>query len=222
MRFIEIITLYDQHDNEIGSIYPRRAKQLVLKGRADWLEEGRTLKMNPSSPATEENETMIESIQTNDGIKTVTSEADSLLMNQAMQNVKERKILIKHILVYIAGWFLLVVMADTIFYNTQHPSARTGQTISRDLRAIRVEDASEISAIQQATYFIEYHTGSGYTPPVFYVLLGVMLTWGGWIAVRVGQFIAKRPHTFFIKRFRPDPVLREYNRLKRMSSDEIM
>jgi hypothetical protein len=65
------------------------------------------------------------------------------------------------------------------------------------------------------------HTRHHYTPYVFFVLVGMMLVWGAWVAKSVYLY-AKRHMNFQMPKWRerPGALEREYNRLKRRAEEE--
>ena len=56
------------------------------------------------------------------------------------------------------------------------------------------------------------------TPVLWHYIIGAMLAWGGWIAYRVLKRTTRRLRARARKMGRPDPVTREYQRLKDMAS----
>lgn|GEM_PF-1030150 len=232
--FIENITLYDQRKIKIGHIYPRRAKQLVLRGRAVWLDEGQALQMMPdidvtdsSSTIIEEEETMIDDIYpTNDGSKAMVAaskmdEADSLLMYQAKQNVKDKKNLVKHVLAFIAAWPVLGIFYEAAIQDMVSPN---WWRVSRAIQNISAHIANDyMMYVDELRWAVEWHFRRGYTPGIWYVLLGVMLAWGSWIAIRVlrrvSAPVARKMRSIFSKKTKLDPVIEEYNRLKSLSRE---
>ncbi|MDR0272857.1 MAG: hypothetical protein LBI27_06030 [Clostridiales bacterium] len=187
-------------------------------------------------------------IQTNDGTmipatKDAMAEADNLLMEKAKQNVRERKHLIRLVAVCAAAWIMLPILHEAIFVRP-HSSYWEGQHVSDHLfdmsttyynaafeLGIPANTAFELGipantvhasiipesvvvAMNDAAHYIQNNTGYQYTPPMFYVLLGVLLAWSGSLAVRVCKLILKRPRASS----KPDPVLKEFNRLKSLYS----
>lgn len=232
--FIGDITLLNQHGNKISSIYPRRAKQLVLKGKAKWLKEGKTLQMisedvTSSSTIHEEEITMTdEKIYTNNGEPTAVSstlpDADTLLLYKAKQNVKDKKNLAKHALAYVAAWPLLGLFYAVFVEGMIHPR---WWSINNSLRNL-----DELFSYIPDTYHwmlnnvmrdMEWQFTRHYIPPAWYLILGAMLAWGGWIAIRYVKRIAdpasNRFRKGFIKKEKPDPIMQEYNRLKDIAED---
>jgi len=217
--FIESITLYDQRNKKIGNIYPRRAKQLVLKGRASWLDEGSSLQIvsnitDSSSTTIKEEKAVIDDnvFQSNNRPKAAMSdpgEADVLLMYQAKQNVKDRKNLIRHVIAFLAAWPVLA-----IFHNSASGVHPRWWDISQNLNHVIEFIPEEYAWVLND---IEWFFFSRYTPEIWYVFLGAVLAWGGWLALRIAKRVVKRFRTS--SKVKPDPVLQEYNRLKGMASD---
>ena len=122
-----IINLYD-HDNKIGSVYPRHAKQLVLKGRASWLEEGKSLIISNSSPTTIKEELPMTSItdshvyQSNERserfetertapISSVDLEHERLLIAMATKRISERKQFLVHSIMFLPVAFFILLFS---------------------------------------------------------------------------------------------------------------
>jgi len=193
----------------------------VLKGRATWLDEGSSLQIvsdiaDSSSKTIKEEKTVIDDnvFQSNDRPKTAAAvadsgEADVLLMYQAKQNVEDKKNLIKHVVAFIAAWPALIIFH--VSANGVHPR---WWSISHDLSALSAYIPEEYAWLMGN---IEWYFLSGYVPSIWYVSVGMVLAWGGWIAVRIAKRTVKRFQTR--SKAKPDPVLQEYNRLKNMVSD---
>jgi len=171
-------------------------------------------------------------------------DADALLLYQAKQNVKEKKNLAKHALAYIAAWPVLGILYATLVENAIHPRwwniaqdiANLDTTVNNIITEyyIMLENAvadawvsspSNLTwSIQRVTNEITWLLRRHYTPPIWYILMGVMLAWGGWVVVRCVKYsanpVSKRLRKGFTKKDKPDPVMQEYNRLKGMAEDE--
>ena len=111
------IVLYDKNDERVGETYPRRAKQLIRSGRASWLIEGQSMRIDTDidlyPPVEEDLVPMTETIYTNNG--TIIEEPTSsppeasmdLLRYIAKRNVSEKRSFFRHIAAYILAWPLL-------------------------------------------------------------------------------------------------------------------
>ena len=193
----------------------------MLKGKAAWLDEGSSLQIvsnitDSSSTTIKEEKTVIDDnvFQSNDRPKATvivadSDEADVLLMYQAKQNVKDKKNLIKHVVAFIAAWPALAIFH--ISANGVHPR---WWSISHDLNALSAYIPEEYDWVLSN---IQWYFLSGYVPGIWYVSLGAVLAWGGWIAIRIAKRTAKKFRTS--SKAKPDPVLQEYKRLKSMVSD---
>jgi hypothetical protein len=219
--FIGSITLYDKKSKKIGSLYPRRAKQLVLSGKAAWLDEGRSLQMasditDSSSANFKEEKIVIDDnfFQTNEAHRasataSVPCEPDVLLMYQAKQNVKDKKNLIKHILAFIVAWPVLGI----IYSNLVGGLNPRWWSVVENLGIIRGYIPEEHGWV---LHHLENYFRWGYVPSTWYIFLGAVIAWGGWILFRIAKRVVRRIQ----KRSKLDPVLQEYNRLKGMVSDK--
>jgi len=241
--YIEIITLYDHKSQKIGSTYPRRAKQLVLKERAVWLVEGRALQMISDEPSSatifEEEKIMIDDVYlSNDNIEarpkyrpvsgatgitstvstdTEVTEADSLLLYQARQNVKNKQNLIKHIVAYIITWPLLGIFYAAVLINTVSSFWwRASHIISSLEYVVLYVPEHHSHQVRDAIWFINRHFGHGYVPVIWYMIMGAMLAWSGYIIIRIIKYAARSraKKRAMGKRAKPDPITREYNRLR--------
>jgi len=224
---IEIITLYDPRNKRIGNIYPRRAKQLVLTGRAIWLEEGHSLQMisDASSAAILEEEIpMTEDTVylTNDNTEvraTTVAEVDSVLLYQARLNVKDKGNLIKHLIAYAIAVPVLGIFFYAVLENATHPQWwRASRVFVSELGYVTAYLPEEMHwRVHEAIHFADRYFGRGHTPTIWYVIVGAMLAWGGWILHRIIKRVAKPIARRFRNRGKAklDPVMEEYNRLKR-------
>ena len=226
---IENIILYDQRNKKIGNIYPRRAKQLVLKGRAAWLDEGRSLQMipdvNDSSSETFKEETfMFDDLTcpTNGKPEEAVPEmsvGDYLLMYQAKQNVKNRKNLFKHVLAFIAAWPILGFFYATVFSGMTHPRNWHHINVVEQLYRLYPASTNEQqifndNIVHDVVNVITWYFRHGHTPDIWFVIVGAMLAWYGWIMIRVLKPVPRKIRSFFKTKDKPDPVMQEYYRLK--------
>ena len=210
---------------------------MLLKGRAAWLEEGRALQMIPDATSSytttsKEEIPLIDDYvcRTNDGAEAVPAAskvADDFLLSQAKQNVEDRKNLQKHAAIYIAGWLVWTILLAAFFDTAKHPAFGQINSAIKDWNIIMAGNDAALSAnalqnLDSAIRRAEYYLGAGYTHPMFYVTLGAMIAWSGWLVFRIVKYVSKRYHANSRKRHRPDPVIKEYNRLKSIASDGIL
>lgn|GEM_PF-1165565 len=120
LDFLEKITVFDSRENVVGKTYVRRAKQLVIKGRAHWSDDGRAIILADDDEDFEMEETNMDIPNTNGkladyGVRPAPepppAEADNeLLMYIARRNVREKRNLFWHIIampvVLIISWIL--------------------------------------------------------------------------------------------------------------------
>jgi hypothetical protein len=235
--------LYDRHGDKIGSLYPRRAKQLLLKGRADWLEEGRSLQLvanirdsSETHEFKEENEMTDEHVYTNNGkpipaaaLPAEAADIDGVLLFQARLNIKDKQNLIYHVIAILITILLLglthsiryVDVTHTYHNYPQHPDTWiiTDSLRNHSPATFRFFVAHEIDMlVSEALY--EISQGSHQIHPAWYAAWGAIIFWGCWIFIRVIKRLAygaRVSRVGSIRRVRPDPVMEEYNRLKRMT-----
>ena len=226
---VEPISLYDPSDHMIGRVYPRRAKQLVLKGKAVWLDEDRTLRLItdiPSAKNLEEERTVTDdTLYPNNGRPEPPasggSAPDALLLYQAKQNVRDKKNLIRHTIAFAAVCLLLLVVYEEVVSDAIHPAwravDRTVQSL-HDVLPYIPED--QWWPVNEATWQLEASYTYNYVPNVWYVFVGALLAWGGWILFRFIKRAAFKFRAASARKSRPDPVLQEYRRLKNLAADE--
>jgi len=216
-------------------VFPRRAKQLVLKGQAQWLEEGHTLQLihdaaivsatipeeetkmttitddDTTCPPNERSTKKNEAIPITEAAMLPLTETDSLILYKAQQNVKAKKRLYHHFIAFVLAWVLLGMFYGGVIERTVHPSWRR---VTQNINLIEEHiPASAPWGVTNALNNIEWYFTSRYTPPIWHVLMGIMLAWGGWIVYQsINGATAKRRSSR--KKSKPDPVLQEYNRLK--------
>ncbi|MCL2014798.1 MAG: hypothetical protein FWG68_00960 [Defluviitaleaceae bacterium] len=157
-----IIVLYDDKNEKIGSIYPRRAKQLVLRGQAAWIAEGESVKMNadfsPFSKVSKisKEEKLMTDVKTNGVPKVAEFEPferdippteptepplsapdnpDNLIYEQAKKNLQAKTALLKLVALTIGLWLLMPVLHDGVFSNMAHPSTHNADSIRSNLQS---------------------------------------------------------------------------------------
>ena len=152
-------------------------------------------------------------------------DTDALLLYKARQNVKNRKNLLKHILAFIAAWPLLGIFYASTISNVVHPR---WWSVSNQLQELynlsQYLPEEHYWVLNSLTNTISWYFRNGHTPSIWYMIVGAMLAWGGWIAVRFIKIVilplTKKLRAGASKKTKPDPVIQEYNRLKSMASDE--
>ncbi|MCL1883200.1 MAG: hypothetical protein FWF81_05535 [Defluviitaleaceae bacterium] len=154
-----------------------------------------------------------------------TEEADALLLYQAKVNVKDKRNLFKHILAFIVAWPILGVFYEGVLSNITHPSLWRASNIINSLTAVQPYLPIEGSAgVSSAVSFMNSYFRHNYVPEIWYVIVGMMLAWGAWIAFRVAKrmtiSVSKRFRTYFAKKGKLDPVMQEYNRLRGLAKEE--
>ena len=144
--------------------------------------------------------------------------ADELLLYQAKQNVNDKRNLIRHVAVFIISLPVLLFFYAGVFQQVQHPRWNNLQaaflTLDRAWEYLPEEYTWAIARVNNLQWYFRH----GYTPAIWYVIVGAMLAWGMWIAFR----IAKRVVGLLKRKVKADPVVLEYNRLKRMAHEEAM
>ena len=219
--YIEPIALYNQQQEKVGETYPRRAKQLVLKGRAVWLKENAALQltMNACSPTVIKEESTMKDMNMPFDLQ----KGDELLMYFAKKNVQEKRSLIKHIAAFALASLVLYILFEN-FAIGSHPMSHLALRSIDELTAIaNISDPTTRSNSHiglsddsfRSVYRIVVSTIS-YIHPIWYFIVGIMTAWGGWVFVRFSAYIAVRIRTRNPKRH--DPVAAEYMRLKSMTS----
>lgn len=220
-NLIQQVVVIDENGTQIGMTFPKRAKQLINKQRALWHDEAHTtICLLPEM----KEDTILENDFTNRmsaGVeKTIGyAEDNNLLLFLAQKNVTERKNLIKHIMAYVATGIVVVFLYASFFVNSVHPFSSEAWNAIRYLDEIRpLIPESYIGNIDEVDWFINYSTNN-YTHPLWYIILGVMFAWGGWITVNVVKRAIRYYMPKFLKKAKPDPIILEYQRLKNMVSD---
>jgi len=216
---IQQLTVYDQHGAQVGMTFPKRARQLVSKQRALWHDDTHTsIRLLPEDKAEAAHD---EDFAKDDTQKAfVTPGSNDLLLYLAKKNVREKRNLVRHVLAYIAVWPVIMMFYIGFLANTRHPFYHWLIEANRLLgefstfRTLSWHSYDAIWAVNNLAY--------SHTHPLWYVILGVMLAWGVWIAARVVKRVANsRRHARF-KKARPDPVQLEYQRLKDMAADGVV
>jgi hypothetical protein len=174
----------------------------------------------------EDESKMEESLYVSNGSPSVTykeSKPDKLLMYKAKQNVKDRRNLVKHILVFIAICPVLLIFYTGVVQSAMSNAYWDFISAIGILSSGIPYTADYINQIyDHLLWLVDLHFFRGYTPGYWYVLMGIMLAWFGWIMQRIFRRVYKRVYRLVIGIFRggsagkerPDPVMQEYKRLK--------
>lgn len=215
---IEQLTVYDESGAPIGMTFPKRARQLISKQRALWHDDTHTaIRLLPETKA----DTAAVEYQDldDDDLEDTTgfTGSDDLLLYLAKKNVREKRNLLKHIVAFIAAWPMIIIFYDVVLSNVRHRSHWRLDSIMWQLGGIRqyLPDESEwvINDIEWSVRSIVYNI----THPLVFGIIGFMVAWGAWILLRcVKRVIMLR--TTRDGRVKPDPVQKEYQRLKSASA----
>ena len=228
---ISKVILYNQLNETVGKIYPRRAKQLVLNGRAIWLDEGQAVQivqniMDIPSEIKKEEISMIDEhacITNGEREEAVHAleEVDVLLMYQAKQNVNDKRNLIGHVAAYLFALPFWGIVFSGIFLNMNHPHPmwRNFTSSLSQIWELTPHLPEEYLWITHNIWnSAEINFVSRNVPGLWYVTVGIMLAWGFWIAVRVVRRVKtpvmQKVWAMLTKKDKPDPIVQEYNRLK--------
>jgi len=218
------ITVFDESNAEIGQTYPRRAKQLVTKGRAVWQDDRqRAIRMTPKEADKE----------------TMKMEHDFIdneeLMQTAKSNVRLKRSLICHLIAFLIAAPLIFAFFDGFMVSSVGRYTYTAvenHTIVSSLRELNtmafqfshVGDTAASAIIAQATSDLVNsfsladleQMGSQVithaTPTfdaVWYFVWGAYFAWG--------VFILSRLVVYFLPKIRhreQRQVSAEYSRLK--------
>ena len=149
-------------------------------------------------------------------------EADALLLYQAKQNVKDKKNLVRHIVAYVAALPVLAIFygIGSVSDGVHYP--RPQFSVLWDLFPYVPEQYHGIlgNAINELEW--TYHHSYNYAIDLWLVAFGMMVAWGGWIAVRIAKRVLRNMSEKSTRNEKPDPVIQEYQRLKRMAENEMM
>lgn len=224
----------------MGNTYPRRAKQLVHNGRAVWLEENSTIKLlddEPETappPASKERILMEETtVFLNNGATPIDLAGDDLLMYQAKQNVKDKKNLKIHVILFLVVFPFIAGLnfTSTTSHGILHNEARNLQARAyhaENQTNVLQEQIPEAAAHNIFTLIDAAHSASNEMHHVastqgpsnaWYVVFGAYLAWGAWIAYRIVKIIV--PNLSRKTGRKLDPVVLEYNRLKSMTVQDL-
>lgn len=109
---IQQITIYNKTGEKIGITFPKRAKQLVNKQKAQWADELHTKIYLISAESQEDNNKLSDKSQLDN------SYDDEKLLELAVKKVKRQNRLICHLVIYILSLICLVILNENGFYFT--------------------------------------------------------------------------------------------------------
>ncbi|MCL2415781.1 MAG: hypothetical protein FWD01_03105 [Defluviitaleaceae bacterium] len=194
------ISVYDKEDKFLGITFPRRAKNLISKGRAKWTDETQCSIIlqeieivgiddeefyDPNDPTNEIYQTLetYEEYEPAYPIMHETSEVnEELLLHIASENVKRRRRFYLSLAGFPIALILSTILHDVYVYNVPH----------------------NIFNFQLS---IEFWRG---------FIWGAFVLWGIYLICRFSLIFKERIESKFW-RDRPDPIETEFNRLKSMS-----
>jgi len=209
---INQVAVYDDSGAQVGMTFPKRAKQLVSKQRAVWQDdEHRSIKLLAD---TIEGDTTAPSPE----------ESDDLLLYLARKNVREKRNILRHTAAFIVALTILIFFY-TNFGNTLHPSHNSLMSTSNRLETALTGhvNPTAIRPVEDAINWLQT-IATTYSSPIWYLVFGAVLTWGGWIAI---QYSKRAIRHFGLRRgpkpkkVKVDPVALEYQRLKNLATDGV-
>ncbi|MCL2376731.1 MAG: hypothetical protein FWC76_04960 [Defluviitaleaceae bacterium] len=213
MRYIKIM-VFDENNVETGQTYPRRAKQLVTKGRAVWQEDGQSaIRMTPK-------EADKETIKMGYNDIDVAQDNDELL-HTAKSNVRQRRSLICHIIAFLIAAPLIFAALPNFLGN-----APTGDIANAAL-ANDEAVAAILNELRQMAFTFGQHGNAAaartvaqaandlVNPPASNAHDMQYFVWGAYFAW--GVFILSRLVLYSLPKFKHKEqkrVSEEYHRLK--------
>ena len=128
----EKITVFDESNREAGKTFYRRARQLVAKGRAAWLDEGRTSLRLISRPDKETAAMKYDTIN-------IESEKHELLF-AAKSNVRRKRSLVWHIIAFIVAAPLILMLFQGFLHRVLSSNSvlNHGHEIERQLNELNL------------------------------------------------------------------------------------
>jgi hypothetical protein len=219
------VLLYDINGVKIGETFIRRAKQLVAQQRAEWKDGGQSAIRfirdadDWETPAAADKEEV--------RAATALSRDDDLLMYMAKRNVMEKRGLFGHIIAYIVAWPALFILYFGLLQNVivSHPLANAndieGYLDNYTQLFVPAERSREAFEYLDNSVMIYLRWISAYNPHhLWYVILGALSAWGVWIIRRAVKYTVRLLRERERKSSKPDPIVLEYMRLKKMALDE--
>ena len=214
INLVQQLAVYDESGAQIGMTFPKRARQLINKQRALWHDDTHTsIRLLPDS---KEDAPMDEYLDDDMDETPGPSGSDDLLLYLAKKNVREKRNLIKHIVVYIAALPLIAAFYEAIISNTRHPLSWQWENRLWPLNEIRGYVPYESMWVLYDVEWAFQSAASILTHPIMYIIAGFMVAWGLWIITRVVNRAIM--HRARVHRAKFDPVQLEYQRLKNISS----
>ena len=211
---VEQLTVYDENGAPIGMTFPKRARQLISKQRALWHDDTHTaIRLLPETKA---DTTAVEYQDLDDDDLEDTAGfmgSDDLLLYLAKKNVREKRNLIKHIIAYICAWPAIIIFYETIISNTRHRPDWRLDGIMWQLDGLRQYVPYESMWMVTDVEWTMRSIVQNITHPLMFGIIGFMVAWGGWILSRVVKRVIML-RTARDGRVKPDPVQKEYQRLK--------
>ena len=122
---VDKITVYDHEHEIVGETFVRRAKQLVLKGRAKWADNAQSaiMLLNVPADASKEDTKMVnnqEYIDLREAAETPEIGAEpsrDLLMYMAEQNVEKKRNLKRNLIVLPVAFVAALILTDGFAYR---------------------------------------------------------------------------------------------------------
>ena len=173
------VAVYNCDNVEIGKTYERRARQLVIKNKASWLDENRSA-IRLTDRREMEDEPM--DVYSNNGgiyahdeaaVTALDDKNSELLMYLAKRNVRARKDLLMHVIAYPVVFIALLFITDGF-------NSRNGMPLS----------------FYAGAYFV-------------------------WSIVIASKMFTLLKSWLGNRKYKPDPIKAEYERLKLMNSGKI-
>ena len=214
------IRVFDEHGIEGIATFPRRAKQLVAKGRAVWQDGGRTaIRLKPK-----ENEEVL----TMEHAKISHDIENEELMRIAKDNVKLKRNLVRHLIIFAVALAFLPVL--TGLFESRHSAPAQTQLSDEGVIAALAELGTMMTTL---TIHAPEETDAGaallhlalaadrlVNPPIHfytdqsgqYFIFGAYSAWGLFVLSRLALYLAQRER---------GQVSAEYRRLKRGTLDTV-
>ena len=215
---VQQLAVYDESGTQVGMTFPKRARQLINKQRALWHNDTHTaIRLLPDI---KEEALMDEYLNDDIDMDEPPSPtvSDDLLLYLAKKNVREKRNLSKHAVAFIAAWPLIGIFYAAVIEGARHPQHRRLGTLRWQVDTLREYVSvdgmwilDDVSRWGQSLF--EHHL----THPIMFMIFGAMIAWGAWIVTRAVKMRAATRHSHK-RRYKPDPVQMEYQRLKDISA----